>query len=212
MKNKKVIFMIAIIFIIIGIMIYFFSKNNYKTTEFGNTTIKSAEDIKEYILNLESYDAQISVEISSNKNQNQYKMRQIYKAPNLERLEILEPQSVKGIITTYDGNNLKIENTTFNLNKIYENYPYIAENSLWLSDFINNYKNNPNTTFKEEENQIIMQTNIQEKSIIQTLYIDTKTKKPTKLTLEDVNKKMLVYILYNEIKINKISKEEVLAN
>ncbi len=202
MKNKKVIFMIAIIFIIIGIMIYFFSKNNYKTTEFGNTTIKSAEDIKEYILNLESYDAQISVEISSNKNQNQYKMRQIYKAPNLERLEILEPQSVKGIITTYDGNNLKIENTTFNLNKIYENYPYIAENSLWLSDFINNYKNNPNTTFKEEENQIIMQTNIQEKSIIQTLYIDTKTKKPTKLTLEDVNKKMLVYILYNEIKIN----------
>lgn len=202
MKNKKMIFMIAIIFIIIGIMIYFFSKNNYKTTEFGNTTIKSAEDIKEYILNLESYDAQISVEISSNKNQNQYKMRQIYKAPNLERLEILEPQSVKGIITTYDGNNLKIENTTFNLNKIYENYPYIAENSLWLSDFINNYKNNPNATFKEEENQIIMQTNIQEKSIIQTLYIDTKTKKPTKLTLEDVNKKMLVYILYNEIKIN----------
>jgi outer membrane lipoprotein-sorting protein len=202
MKNKKIIFIITIIFIIIGITIYFFSKNNYKTTEFGNTTIKSAEDIKEYILNLESYEAQISVEVSGNKNKNQYKMKQVYKAPNLGRLEILEPQSVKGVVTTYDGNNLKIENTKLNLSKIYENYPYVAENALWLSDFINQYKNNPNATFKEEENQIIMQIEIKDKSIIQNLYIDTKTKKPTKLTLEDMNKKMLVYILYNEIKIN----------
>lgn len=202
MKNKKTLWISAIIFIIIGISIYFFSKNNYKTIEFGNTTTKSAEDIKEYILNLESYEAQISVEVSSNKNQNQYKMKQIYKAPNLGRLEILEPQSIKGVVTTYDGNNLKIENTTLNLSKIYENYPYVAENALWLSDFINKYKNNPNATFKEEENQIIMQTEIKEKSIIQTLYIDIRTKKPTKLTLEDMNKKMLVYILYNEIKIN----------
>lgn len=202
MKNKKIIFIIAIIFIIIGITIYFFSKNNYKTTEFGNTTIKSAEDIKEYILNLESYNAQISVEISSNKNQNQYKMRQIYKAPSLGRLEILEPQAAKGVITTYDGNNLKIENTELNLSKIYENYPYVTENVLWLSDFINNYKNNPNATIKEEENEIIMQTELQSKSIIQKLYINPKTKKPTKLIVEDMNKKMLVYILYNEIKIN----------
>ena len=202
MKNKKTLWIIAIIFIIIGMTIYFFSKNDYKTTKFGNTTIKSAEDIKEYILNLESYEAQMSVEVSSNKNKNQYKMKQIYKAPNLGRLEILEPQSVKGVITTYDGNNLKIENTTLNLSKIYENYPYVAENCLWLSDFINHYKNNPNAIFKEEENQIIMKTQIKDKSIIQTLYIDIKTKKPTKLTIEDMNKKMLVYILYNEIKIN----------
>ena len=212
MKNKKVIFMIAIIFIIIGIMIYFFSKNNYKTTEFGNTTIKSAEDIKEYILNLESYDAQISVEISSNKNQNQYKMRQIYKAPNLERLEILEPQSVKGIITTYDGNNLKIENTTFNLNKIYENYPYITENTLCLYDFIQNYKKNNKQKLEETKNEIIMQVENDSKYYTyQKLYIDKHTKKPSKMEITDKNKKMLVYILYNEIKMNSINKEEILA-
>lgn len=198
----KKIFIIALIFIIITLMmLYFFTKNNYKTTEFGNTNIKSAEDIKEYILNLKSYEAEVSIEIKSNKNQNQYKMKQIYETPNLARGEVIEPQSVKGIITTYDGNNLKIENTALNLSKIYENYPYVAGNVLWLSDFINQYKNNPNATFKEED-QIIMQTNIQDKSIIETLYIDTKTKKPTKLTIEDMNKKMLVYILYNEIKIN----------
>ena len=201
---KKKFFLIILISIIILNIFYFFIKNNYKTTEFGNTTIKSAEDIKEYILNLESYEAEISIEVNSNKNQNQYKMKQLYKAPNLGRCEVIEPQSIKGVITTYDGNNLKIENTAINLSKIYENYPYVAENSLWLSDFINKYKNSPNATFKEEENQIIMQTSLQDKlgSIVQTLYIDIKTKKPTKLTIEDMNKKMLVYILYNEIKIN----------
>lgn len=31
------------------------------------------------------------------------------------------------------------------------------------------------------------------------------------MEIEEVNKKMLVYILYNEIKINSINKEEVLA-
>lgn len=204
MKNKKLLCSIAIFLMIFIITLAIFIKNNYKTTEFGNTNIKSAEDIKEYILNLESYEAEITVEVNSNKNQNNYKMKQIYKAPNLGRLEVLEPQSVKGIITTYDGNNLKIENTALNLSKIYENYPYVAENSLWLSNFINRYRNNANATFKEEENQIIMQTSIQDKSgnIVQTLYIDTKTKRPTRLTIEDMNKKMLVYILYNEIKIN----------
>jgi len=200
MKNKKIICIIAVL-ILITITIYFFSKNNYKTTEFGNTNIKSAEDIKEYILNLESYEAQISIEINSNKNQNQYKIKQIYKAPNLVRSEVLEPQSIRGVVTTYDGNNLKIENTKLNLSKIYENYPYVTENHLWLSDLINRYKNNPNATFEEKENQIIMKTNIQD-NVLQTLYIDTKTKKPIKLTLEDMNQKMLVYILYNEIKIN----------
>lgn len=204
MKNKKMLCIIAIFLIIFASIVIIFAKNNYKTTEFGNTTIKSAEDIKEYILNLESYEAEVSIEVSSNKNQNQYKMKQIYKAPNLVRGEVLEPQSVKGVTITYDGNKLKIENTALNLSKIYENYPYVAENCLWLSDFINMYKNNPNATFKEEENQIIMQISLQEQSrnTVQTLYVDTKTKKPTKLTIEDMNKKMLVYILYNEIKIN----------
>ena len=43
------------------------------------------------------------------------------------------------------------------------------------------------------------------------LYISKKTLKPIKMEIEDINKKMLVYILYDEIKINSVNKEEVLA-
>lgn len=203
---KRKIFIIALVILVLCVGVFcFFTKNNYKTLEFGNTSIKSAEGIKEYILNLDSYEANIEIKISSNKNQNRYIVKQIYKAPNLARQEVLEPQSVKGLITIYDGSSLKIENTQLNFSKLYENYPYIAENILWLSDFINDYKNNEITTLKEEENTVIMQVNLQKESkkeIIKTLYIDKKTLKPTKLTIEDENKKMLVYIQYNEIKIN----------
>lgn len=203
---KKKLFIIAIIIIIISIsLFYFFNKNNYKTHEFGNTSIKSAEKIKEYILNLESYEAQIQVEIHSNKNQTQYKIKQTYQAPNLATQEIIEPVAIKGLTTTYDGTNLKIENTKLQLSKIYENYPYVTENHLWLSSFIKEYQTNKTATLKEEETQVILQTTQKEenkKEITKTLYVDKNTLKPTKLTIEDMNQKMQVYILYNEIKIN----------
>ena len=43
------------------------------------------------------------------------------------------------------------------------------------------------------------------------LYIDKNTAKPIKMEIEDINQKVLVYILYNEIKINSINKGEILA-
>ena len=203
---KKKVFVIFMIVAVCGVGLFlFFTKNNYKIAEFGNTNIKSVDGIKEYILNLDSYEAIIEVEVSSNKNQNKYIAKQSYKAPNMAKQEVIEPQSVKGLITTYDGNNLKVENTKLNLSKLYENYPYVAENNLWLSDFINDYKTVENKEVKEEENTVIMSVKVQKetkKEITKTLYIDKNTLKPTKLTIENENKKMLVYIQYNEIKIN----------
>lgn len=144
------------------------------------------------------------MQVNSNKTQNQYKIKQSYIAPNQANQEVLEPQTMKGIIVSYDGNNLKVENTKLSLSKIYENYPYVSDNNLWLSDFIKTYKEDENAIIKEEENQVIMQAKREVNSSIikKTLYIDKKTAKPTKLEVQDMNQKMLVYILYNEIKIN----------
>ena len=43
------------------------------------------------------------------------------------------------------------------------------------------------------------------------LLIDKETGNITKLVVQDKNKKNIVYILYNEIKINSLKSEEVLA-
>ena len=205
MKRKQWFIIGVFLLMIIGIF-GFFLKNNYKLNKFGNTNSTSMESIKEYILNLESYEAEIEVEVHSNKNQNQYKMKQTYKAPNVSYQEILQPDNIKGLTTKYDGKNLSIENTKLHLSKIYEDYPYATENNLWLSGFIKEYKNNQNATLKEKENEVILETTVEntdkKQCFVKTLYIDKKTAKPTKLTIEDKNQKMLIYILYNEIKID----------
>lgn len=114
MKNKKLLYIIAIFLIlciILVISICFFRKKDYKTGNIGNTNIKSAKNIKEYILNISSYEADISLEITSNKITNKYRLIQKYASPNIFKQEVLEPNNIKGLTTIYDGTNLKIENS-----------------------------------------------------------------------------------------------------
>ena len=125
LKKWKIIG-ISTILIIIAIVTYFSLKNANKNLNYGNNiTNKSVEEIEEYILNISSYKAEIILEITSNKNTNRYKLIQKYASPNIFKQEVLEPNNIKGLTTTYDGTNLKIENTSIELSKIYENYNYI---------------------------------------------------------------------------------------
>lgn len=216
MGKKKIIIIVSnIVIAIIAITIFcFFNKNNYKTVEFGNNSIKSAENIKEYILNISSYEASISLEIVSNKNTNKYKIKQSYVSPNIFKQEVIEPSSIQGLTTIYDGNKLTINNTKLALNKIYENYQYISNNSLCLSNFIERYKSSSDKKCEENDDCVIMELKVEEANkytAYEKLYISKKTLKPIKMEIEDINKKMLVYILYDEIKINSVNKEEVLA-
>lgn len=84
-----------------------------------------------------------------------------------------------------------------------------------MHEFIKDYKKDSNAKCEETEDTVILQAKVEEGSnkynAYKKLYIDKKTLKPIKMEIEEVNKKMLVYILYNEIKINSINKEEVLA-
>lgn len=213
--NKKILIIICIVILLVGVIFYFLIKNNYKTAEFGNTNIKSAESIKEYILNISSYEADISLEVISNKNSNVYRITQKYASPNIFKQEVMEPENIKGLTTTFDGNSLKIENTNIGLNEVFENYKYITQNSLSLSDFIEDYKTNNSAKYEEKEDMLIMQvkedSNESKYITYKRLYINKNTAKPVKMEIEDKNKKMLVYILYNEIKINSTNKDEVLA-
>lgn len=217
MKNKRkiLIFSIFVIIVLVIIILNFFYKNNYKVAEFGNTNIKSAKSIEEYILNISSYEADISLEVRSNKNTNKYRLKQQYESSNVFKQEVLEPENIQGLITIYDGKNLKIENTKLGLNQIYENYQYVSENSLCLYNFIEDYKKSDTSKYEENEDNIVMQVKLEQSEnkycVYKKLYIDKNTVKPIKMEIEDINQKVLVYILYNEIKINSINKGEILA-
>lgn len=217
MKNKVILkITIAIVVIaIIAVIIYFFSRNVNKNLKMGNNlSNKTNQEIEEYILNISSYEAEIEVEVETNKNKTKYKIKQSYVAPNIEKQTILEPSNISGLETAYDGNTLKINNTKLNLSTVYQNYQYMTENFLWLNSFIEDYKNSSNKKFYEENNMIIMEVILQSNNQYvssKKLFIDKTTGKITKMIVQDKNQKNLVYILYNEIKINSLKMEEVLA-
>ena len=218
LKNY-IIIGIIIILVIASLTFYFSFKNTNKNLNLGNNMInKSIEEIEEYILNISSYEATLDVTIQSNKNETKYQIKQSFSSPNIEKQIILEPSNITGLETIYDGNNLKINNTKLNASTIYEKYPYIMNNYLWLNSFIEEYseaKQNENNTKLSEENGLVCMEikleGINPYISYKKLLIDKKTGNITKLVVQDKNQKNMVYILYNEIKINSLKSEEVLA-
>lgn len=202
MKAKKLIVIFSIILIIILVSIFLILY--YKNGKVGNTIInKSEEQIVDSILNIKSYSAKLDVSIETNKNTNKYVVSQ--KVENEKSTqEVLEPENIAGVITEYDGTNLKIRNNKLNLETTFQNYQYVVENRLWLNSFIEEFKESSNKKVNSKENEIILEVSNTENpyNTYKKLYIDKKTGKPTKLQIEDINKKMLVYILYTEITIS----------
>lgn len=208
--NKKKVILIVSILMIGIIFICIFMKLNYKNKNLGNNmNNKNIEEIEEYILNISSYQAKIDVSIESNKNTNKYLMEQTYQKDKILKQKILEPSNIEGMEMTYEAGKLTISNSKVNLVTVYENYDCLVSNFLWLDSFIGDYiesKNNNQATISEENGIVTMETRTRNENnqyvYYKKLSIDKKTGKPTKLSVSDINKKNLIYILYNEITIN----------
>ena len=183
MKKKYYLILLFIIFIIsVGFIFY---KNSIKNLKIGNN--KNSQEIVDYILNLSSYEAEVTVNITSNKNSNKYIL------------------NIAGVKIINDGKNLKIENSNLNLNEIIENYTNLENNNLDLSMFIDEYKNSNESNYEEKDDEIIMKVKNDKENIYvkeKILYINKKTYKPVKLEIKDNKQKERIYILYNEVEIN----------
>ena len=206
--NKTKIFIILILIILIILLLFFLIY--YKTGKYGNNISKSTDDVVRYILNISSYEAEIEVIVESNKTINRYKMQQFFSNPNIMKQIIKEPSDIENLTITYDGNDMKVDNTKLSLSKIYENYKYVSGNTLWLNTFIDNY--NKNSKIKEIDNKIIIENNIMlnNHKLTQTLYIDKQNALPIKLEIKDNNKNNKIYIKYNEIKLNKTNRDAII--
>ena len=201
MKKKYYLILLFIIFIIsVGFIFY---KNSIKNLKIGNN--KNSQEIVDYILNLSSYEAEVTVNITSNKNSNKYILKQKYQKDKESIQEVIEPSNIAGVKIINDGKNLKIENSNLNLNEIIENYTNLENNNLDLSMFIDEYKNSNESNYEEKDDEIIMKVKNDKENIYvkeKILYINKKTYKPVKLEIKDNKQKNTIYILYNEVKIN----------
>ena len=200
MKKKYWLILLIIVIVIGGVIFY---KNRVKDSKSGNN--KTSQEIVDYILNISSYEVQVSVNVTSNKNSNKYILKQTYQSPNVSKQEVIEPSNIAGVRIENDGTNLKLENSQLNINTILENYNYLGDNCLDLHSFIEDYKQDEKAKFEEKDTEIIMRASsnieniyIQEK----ILHIDKKTMNPTQMEIKDNQQKTTIYILYNEVKVN----------
>lgn len=200
MKRKKVILIILFIALILFLFCFIiFKDNTAKKLKIGNNS--TSQEIVNYILNIQAYETTVEVEIITNKNENKYKIKQIYNGEEKNMQEVLEPSNIAGVKIIREGNKLKLENTNLNIISIFENYQYVSDNSLDLCTFIKEYKNNQQSNYEEKIDKIIMITHNNDK-VEKKLYINKKDGMPLKMEIKDNNKNTAVYILYNEVKVN----------
>ena len=198
MKKKYWLILLIAIIVVGGIIFY---KNRVKDSKSGNN--KTSQEIVDYILNISSYEVQVTVNVTSNKNSNKYILKQTYQSPNVSMQEVIEPSNISGVRIENDGTNLKLENSQLNLTTILENYNYLGDNCLDLSSFIEDYKQAGE--FEEKDEEIIMKASSNIENIYmqeKILHIDRKTMNPTQMEIKDNQQKTTIYILYNEVKVN----------
>ena len=192
-----------IIIVIITLLICnFFIKTNYKTKESGNN--KSIQEIEQYILNVTSYKAKIKVTVSSNKNANFYEFEQEVRGQSYSRQLALSPDSLSGMEIIYENGVITLQNTKYNLSQIYENYPYISTNSLFLTSFIEGYRNADEKEITQEDEKIQRSyiSKVNKYNNRQILYINKASLEPQNLQVYDINNALKVDIIYNEIELN----------
>ena len=200
MKKKYWLILLILTITIGGIIFY---KNRVKDLKIGNN--KTSQEIVDYILNISSYEVQVAVDVTSNKNTNKYILRQTYQSPNKSTQEVVEPSNIAGVRLENDGTNLKLENSQLNLNTILENYNYLGDNCLDLYSFLEDYKQDTNSCYEEKDTEIIMKASSNIENIYvqeKILHIDKKTYNPTQMEIKDNKQKTTIYILYNEVKVN----------
>ena len=203
-KLESLLIFGAIILIVLFLILNFnYLKKNNKNEILGNN--KSTEEMEKFLLNINSYKANIDVTVISNKNENRYRLIQEVRN-NYAKQRVIEPENIENVEFTYENSTLKIENSKISASKIYENYPYVSNNNLFLTDFIDQYKIIETTKIIDEKEIVVIEI-LDRNSIysnIKRLKINKQTMKPISLEIQDINNKKKVYIVYNEIELNII--------
>ena len=198
MKKSYIVIIIIAFFLLIFCALYYNLQKN------GNTIINKKEIIESLLENNLNYTAEIEVEVNSNKNTNIYKIKQEEKE-NYSRQEVLDGESIKGLVVELNNKTLKISNTVLNLQKIYENYNNLSNNYLFLSSFIKDCKDENNVVEKiEDEENYLIKVKLTNSSYIKEkeLYVSKKTNKPVKMIISNSDRKQKASIRYINIEIN----------
>lgn len=178
-------------------------------------TLSDMEKIQQQLLTMENYVCTATVEHISSKSTRTYEMKQYCKKTGEYRIEMLSPESIEGIITTYNGQTICQYNPRVNgqIKKDIESSIYVDE--MFLGAFIKNYIKSEETSisvskFDSAKCSVLEAVVPGEHKYLATekLWIDNETLIPKQLIIYDKQGEERVKVTYGEFKYNvKLSDE-----
>lgn len=197
MKNKKIVFVFATICILIFLFIY------YIFGILGNNKNRSQEEIVESLLKeICNYEANITVEVFSNKNENIYEIYQQVK-DDKSKCVVRSPEEIENLIIENEEGKLKISNSKLKMEKVYQGYEEIFNNNLFLNTFSKDCREN-DFNFYEKDKELILEVKLNNSNTYakyKELHFNLQSNIPTELLIKDNTKKTSIRIVYNDIKI-----------
>lgn len=196
MHLKKILFIFVLICLVIfGFSYYIFLNNG------NNKTINQDKIANKVLKRFKNYEATISTCVISNKNENYYEINQFVTEDSMKMIINL-PDNLRGIIIENTGNTLKILNTTLNMEKVYENYGLLVNNSLFLNTIENDIQQN-GFSLEKKDDEIILKVELKDSGSTyvkyKELYLDDNYN-PKKMIVKDDTKNVRIRIIYTDIK------------
>ena len=144
-------------------------------------------DFQKKINYMTSYTCTANITVINNKSQSKYIINHTYKKPSYYKLEIIEPENLKGKTMEYYDNKIVIKNQK--LGDVIE-LPKVGNNKLYLfvGDFIQDYSRKESVRMNfYNDDQLALEIDVPENIYFskQILYIYKKTKNPVKMEILD---------------------------
>lgn len=195
---RAIIFVIA--FLLVGCS---------KASTDNSENMSDMEKIQKQLLNMQNYACVATVEHISNNSTKTYETKQFCKKTGEYRLEMLAPESVEGIITTYNGKTICQYNPRVKgeIKKDIEASKYVDE--MFLNAFIKNYMQSEETAiatskFDSSKCTVLEAVIPGENKYLSTekLWVDNETVIPKQLIIYDTENKERIKVTYKEFKFN----------
>jgi outer membrane lipoprotein-sorting protein len=170
---------------------------------------KKPEDVQKLLMKMKCYKCDVVFAVNNNKSTNVYKAKHMYKFPDNYRIEIEEPNELKGQTTIYNGEKAYIYHPQLETYLVTQNYASTLEYSSFVGAFIECFKNNGGARFKLESFRdkqcYVLEIPIKEESPYRTLeniWIDAEYILPVMVEILDKNNHISAQVLYENFEVN----------
>ncbi|MFT9497305.1 LolA family protein [Anaerosolibacter sp.] len=166
-------------------------------------------DVQKMMSRIDSYACVAEITVKGNLTPETYIFKQWFRKPNKFKLELIEPESLNGKITIYDGRKASIIHPQINQVWFMESFQHTDEQNMFLGYFLQNYLESEDVEIHREvkggETFLVVDTEIPGNHVYfhrQRLWVNIEKMEPELLQVFDGNDGMRIEVRYFNFQYN----------